>query len=105
MGENATGGQSLWVWDDVEEVIGVTLDSKIEPPAAIHARLPDVAAFIVLLGIQRAMPQVAKEMGKLLAEGALHLRRCTDEAANKAISEKCAHVPSASRRAWRRSLS
>lgn len=51
------------------------------------------------------MPQIPEEMGQLLAEGTLHLRGRSGEAPDEALSEKCAHVPSASRHAWRRSLS
>ena len=51
------------------------------------------------------MPEIPEEVGQLLPKGALHLGGCGDEAPDEALSEKCAHVPSASRHASRRSLS
>jgi hypothetical protein len=35
--------------DDVR----IVLDQEIETPAAVHARLPEIAALVVLLGMER----------------------------------------------------
>jgi hypothetical protein len=56
---------------DRENLVGVTLDSEIEPPRACNAALPDIACLIVFLGSKRRMAQVFNEQGNLLAEGAL----------------------------------
>ena len=35
---------------EINEVVDITRDGEIKAPSAIHARLPDVTGFIVLLG-------------------------------------------------------
>ena len=93
-----------WPSRDLQILLGAVLLAWTAP-APVHARLPDVTALVILLGIEGAMPEIPEEVCQLLPKGALHLGGCGDEAPDEALSEKCAHVPSASRRAWRRSLS
>jgi hypothetical protein len=46
------------VLPDLLHEIRVALDLEIEPPRVVHACLPQVAAFIVLLGVEGRMMQV-----------------------------------------------
>ena len=44
--------------DDVHDVIDVVLDEKIKAPIFVDAGLPEVLAFVVLLGAKRRVSQV-----------------------------------------------
>jgi hypothetical protein len=41
------GKRLFWVRDDIEEVVAVSLDEKIEAPTAIHAALPNAPRLII----------------------------------------------------------
>ena len=58
---------------DIDEVVGIAVDAKIETPPAIHARLPDIIGFIVFLGTQRRMAEVVDEQGDPPIKGLLNL--------------------------------
>lgn len=40
-----------WVRNHIDDVVHLTFDFKVEAPVAVDARLPDVANFVVLLGL------------------------------------------------------
>jgi hypothetical protein len=52
---------------DVEQVVAVALDQKIEAPAAVYPALPDLPCFIVFLGSQRWVVQIVQQKRDLLA--------------------------------------
>jgi hypothetical protein len=56
---------------DVDEVVGVVLDSEIETPTQGDARLPKVATHVVLLGAQRGVADILEEEFCLAIEGFL----------------------------------
>ena len=58
--------------DDVEDNIGVAFDREIESPTPIHSGLPDVLAFVVLLGVQGRVVEVLNQKTSLLQEGFLY---------------------------------
>jgi hypothetical protein len=51
------------VRDDIEEVVRIPVDLEVEAPAGIHAALPNIARLVVLLGSQRRMAEVLRQMG------------------------------------------
>ena len=46
------GGHSLWVRDHVFDLVCTAPDREVKSPVAVDARLPDVAAVVVLLGAE-----------------------------------------------------
>jgi hypothetical protein len=44
--------------DDVSDEVGVTHYGEVEPPVLVDAGLPAISGFIVLLGVQRGMPEI-----------------------------------------------
>src|ERR1022692_3175394 len=61
-------GVLLGVGDDSGDDIGVIVDLEIEPPALSDAGLPEVQAFVVLLGVQRRVLQVVSQKAHLFVE-------------------------------------
>src|ERR1035438_3249876 len=57
------------MWRDVFDEVGVVYYFEIEPPTLIHAGLPLVLGFAVLLGAKRRMMQVLKEKPRLFVKG------------------------------------
>jgi hypothetical protein len=57
---------------DLFHAIGVAHDLKIKSPRIIHASLPQVAGFIVFLGVERRMMQILKQELRLLSERLLN---------------------------------
>ena len=53
---------------NVDEMVGITLDAEVKPPATIYTSLPDVACFVVLLGVKGSVSKVSQEVTKLLAK-------------------------------------
>jgi len=52
---------------DVEKVVDVSSDLKIEPPRTVHAGLPNITYRVVFFGSQRWMAKVlTKEFGLFL---------------------------------------
>jgi hypothetical protein len=45
---------------DVKQIIGVAPDLKVKTPRPIHAGLPDIVSFVVLLGSQGGMAEIFK---------------------------------------------
>jgi hypothetical protein len=42
-------------------MIGVSVDAEIETPPAVDAGLPEIAGFVVLLGLERRMAEVLEK--------------------------------------------
>ncbi len=49
--------------DQIDQMIGVSLDAEIETPPAVGAGLPEIACLVVLLGLERRMAEVLEENG------------------------------------------
>jgi hypothetical protein len=54
---------------DLFQAVGVAHDLEIEAPVVVDARLPQIAAFIVLLGAEGRMLKIAGKKSKLLPKG------------------------------------
>ena len=55
----------LRVGGDVDELVGVALDPEIETPRLVDPCLPDVAGFVVLLGVQGRVAEIVEKELKL----------------------------------------
>ena len=58
----------LGMWRDVFDEVGIIDDFEIEPPTLIHAGLPLVLRFAVLLRAERGMMQVLEEKPRLFVK-------------------------------------
>ena len=61
---------------DAVETVFVVFNGEVEPPIAIHARLPEAERFVVPFGSQGGMTEVFQQESNLLVEGLLHLHGC-----------------------------
>jgi hypothetical protein len=52
----------LWVRNNRHDEVRIVLDQKMEAPIAVHARLPEVRGLVVLLGVQRGMVEVLRQV-------------------------------------------
>jgi hypothetical protein len=65
----------FWVRDDIEQVVRVSVDLKVETPACIHAALPNIACPVVFLGSQRWMAGVLRQKPQLFIALFLNTQR------------------------------
>lgn len=61
----------LGVRDDVEEIIRLSHDLKVQPPARRDPDLPDIPRLVVLLRSERRMPEIAEKAGHAAVYGVL----------------------------------
>ena len=59
----------------LSDAVAVAVDLEVEAPVLIDARLPSIFAFVVLLGVQSWMSQIAHQETDLLDEGLLNRQR------------------------------
>jgi len=50
---------------DIEKVVDISSDLKIEPPRTVHAGLPNIAHRVIFFGSQRWMAEVLKKKFRL----------------------------------------
>ena len=55
--------------NDVGDEVDVVNDNEIESPGTVHAGLPQVSCFVVLLGVQRWMVEILKKKASLFIKG------------------------------------
>lgn len=60
--------KSFWVRNDLSDSVCILIDPEIEAPVFVDARLPAVLRFVILFGVQGAVPQIAGEKVDLLDE-------------------------------------
>ena len=77
---------------DIEQHVGIPLNTKIEAPVSRHPCLPDVVGLIILLGPQRGMAKIACEQRCTTVEGLLNRAGSALIAAAKALGIVEAHV-------------
>ena len=63
----------LGVRRQAENDVFISLDPEVESPVPVDTCLPDASRFVILLGVQRGMPEIAGEEKRLLVEGLLDL--------------------------------
>jgi hypothetical protein len=51
---------SLRMWKNIHDVVDIILNQEVKAPALVHTGLPEILAFIVLLGAEGWMVQVVK---------------------------------------------
>ncbi len=56
---------------EINEGVDVTRDGEVKAPPAIHARLPDVTGFIVLLGSEGGVTKIADQESHAALKGPL----------------------------------
>src|SRR6266446_3722431 len=76
---------------DVDDLIPITHNAKIEPPISRHPCLPDIVGLVVLLGTQRGVAKIADQECRPAVKGPLNVRRSTLVAATKALRIVEAH--------------
>ena len=59
---------------DIFHEVDIAHDLEIETPRVVHASLPEIAGFIVLLRVERWVMQILDQKRRLLVESFLHRR-------------------------------
>ena len=91
------GGWSFRVLVGVGDVVDVTFDLEVEPPAFGDPGLPEigVAALGILVGVERTVAEVAEEKGELLEKRPRDVVRRGGELLSDALGDDGAHAPGA----------
>ena len=76
---------SLGMRNNAADHMNVTGDVEVEAPIVIDACLPKVLGFVVLLGMQRRVPQIAGKEVDLFDESLLHHGRSTGKRGDSAL--------------------
>ena len=69
----------------IDEVVRITLDSKVKPPPAIDTGLPDIIGLIVFLGPERRVAEVLHQQSNAAVKGPLNGTRGVRVAAEKTL--------------------
>jgi hypothetical protein len=79
--------------DEIDEMVDVAFDSKIDTPSSIDPGLPDVSTFVVLLGSERRVAKILEEECDTTVNGLLDPGRSACIAFKKALGVKRPHLP------------
>ena len=54
------------MWNDIRHDADIALDDEIKAPIPIDPGLPDIIGFVIFLGVQRRVLEIANEISDLL---------------------------------------